>query len=225
MAGAKLCERPRRFGGGPRVVVSTAAFHARVRVRFPGFGGPKGNKNVSSPSTPKTQYCGEPLWPRGSIGYSASDLQGSNFESCVWRAVSSHSSHHPQEVLLVQFSLYVHKSGLTPDSFHFIFKAAASSDGLFDPVVAGNSEVRIPAGSDICQRGCAYTVLQTVQRPGVYSAVYNTVRYKEPLTSVDKSTGIFPAAGFLLSQYCYYCAESDVKQNSQTSRPVTASLE
>ena len=30
------------------------------------------------------------------------------------------SSHHPQEVLLAQFSLYVHKGGLKPDSFHFI---------------------------------------------------------------------------------------------------------
>ena len=27
------------------------------------------------------------------------------------------SSHHPQEVLLAQFSLYVHKGGLKPDSF------------------------------------------------------------------------------------------------------------
>ena len=44
--------------------------------------------------------------------------QGSNFESCVWRTVSSQSSHHPQEVLLAQFSLYVHKGGLKPDSFH-----------------------------------------------------------------------------------------------------------
>ena len=51
---------------------------------------------------------------------SSSDLQGSNFESCVWRAVSSHSSHHPQEVLLAQLSLYVYKNGLKPDSFHFI---------------------------------------------------------------------------------------------------------
>ena len=50
------------------------------------------------------------------VACSVSDLQGLNFESCVWRAVSSHSSHHPQEVLLVQFSLYVHKSGLS--SFH-----------------------------------------------------------------------------------------------------------
>ena len=29
---------------------------------------------------------------------SASDRQGSNFESCVWRTVSSQSSQHPQEV-------------------------------------------------------------------------------------------------------------------------------
>ena len=32
---------------------------------------------------------------------------------------SSQSSHRPQEVLLAQFSLYVHKGGLKPDSFHF----------------------------------------------------------------------------------------------------------
>ena len=36
-----------------------------------------------------------------------------------WRTVSSHSSHHPQEVLLAQFSLYVHKGGLKPDSLHY----------------------------------------------------------------------------------------------------------
>ena len=54
------------------------------------------------------------------VAFSASDRQGSNFESCVWMTVSSQSSHHPQEVLLAQFSLYVHKGGLKPDSFHFI---------------------------------------------------------------------------------------------------------
>ena len=82
-------------------MVSTAAFHARVRGSVPGLGGLKETKNVSFPST-----C------------SASDRQGSNFESSVWRTVSSQSSHHPQEVLLAQFSLYVHKGGLKPDSFH-----------------------------------------------------------------------------------------------------------
>ena len=55
------------------------------------------------------------------VTYSASDRQGSNFESCVWRTVSSQSSHHPQEVILAQFNLYVDKGGLKPDSFHFIF--------------------------------------------------------------------------------------------------------
>ena len=54
------------------------------------------------------------------VACSATDRQGSNFESCVWRTVSSQSSHHPQEVLLAQFSLYVHKGGLKPDSFHFL---------------------------------------------------------------------------------------------------------
>ena len=54
------------------------------------------------------------------VACSASDRQGSNFGSCVWRTVSSQSSHHPQEVLLAQFSLYVHKGGLKPDSFHFL---------------------------------------------------------------------------------------------------------
>ena len=53
------------------------------------------------------------------VACSASDRQGSSFESCVWGTVSSQSSHHPQEVLLTQFSLYVHKNGLKPDSFHF----------------------------------------------------------------------------------------------------------
>ena len=55
------------------------------------------------------------------VACSASDRQGLNFESCVWRTVSSQSSHHTQEVLLAQFNLYVHKSGLKPDSFH-LFK-------------------------------------------------------------------------------------------------------
>ena len=58
------------LGGGPREVVSTAAFHARVRGSVPGFGGLKKKK------------CFFPI--------------------------------------LAQFSLYVHKGGLKPDSFHFM---------------------------------------------------------------------------------------------------------
>ena len=53
-------------GGGPRVVVSNAAFHARVRGSVPGLGGLK-EKKVSPPSTCESQYCGEPPCPRGSV--------------------------------------------------------------------------------------------------------------------------------------------------------------
>ena len=104
-------------GGGPRVVVSTAAFHARVRGSVPGLGGLKETKMFLPHPRVKVSIVGS-LRDR-EVACSASDRQGSNFESCVWRAVSSQSSQHPQEVLLAQFSLYVHKGGLKPDSFHF----------------------------------------------------------------------------------------------------------
>ena len=68
----------------------------------------------------KKQKCFFPIHVWKSVLCSASDRQGSNFESCIWSTVSSQSSHHPQEVLLAQFSLYVHEVGLNPDSFHFI---------------------------------------------------------------------------------------------------------
>ena len=108
------------LGGGPRVVVSTAAFHARVRGSVPGLGGLKETKLFLPHPRVKVNIVGS-LRDR-EVACSASDRQGSNFESCVWRTVSSQSSHHPQEVLLAQFSLYVHKGGLKPDSFHFITK-------------------------------------------------------------------------------------------------------
>ena len=105
------------IGGGPRVVVSTAALHARVRGSVPGLGGLKETKLFLPHPRVKVSIVGS-LRDR-EVACSASDRQGSNFESCVWRTVSSQSSHQPQEVLLAQFSLYVHKGGLKPDSFHF----------------------------------------------------------------------------------------------------------
>ena len=102
------------MGGGPRVVVSTAAFYARVRGSVPGLGGLKETKMFLPHPRVKVSIVGS-LRDR-EVACSASDRQGSNFESCVWRTVSS---HHPQEVLLAQFSLYVHKGGLKPDSFNF----------------------------------------------------------------------------------------------------------
>ena len=59
-------------------------------------------------------------------------------------------------------------------------------------------QFRIPVVPDIRHRGCAYTVLQTVQRPGVYSSAYGTVHYKETLKSfkikVEHSPWLPPVA-------------------------------
>ena len=104
-------------GEGPRVVVSTAAFHARVRVRFPVSAVWKKQKMFFPHPRVKVSIVGSPR--DREVACSASDRQYSNFEFCVWRTVSSQSSHHPQKVLLAQFSLYVHRGGLKPDSFHF----------------------------------------------------------------------------------------------------------
>ena len=98
-------------------MVSTAAFHARVRGPVPGLGGLKETKKILPHPRVKVSIVGS-LRDRV-VACSASDRQGSNFESCVLRAVSSQSSHHPREVLLAQFSLYVHKGGLKTYSFHF----------------------------------------------------------------------------------------------------------
>ena len=90
------------WGGGPRVVVSTAAFHARVRGSVPGV--LKETKMFFSHPRVKLSIVGS-LRDR-EVACSASDRQGSNLESCVWRTVSSHSSHHPQEVPLYLY-LYI----------------------------------------------------------------------------------------------------------------------
>ena len=87
-------------GRGPRVVVSTAAFHARVRGSVPGLSGLKETKMF----LPHPRIVGS-LRDR-KVACSASERQGSNFESSVWRTVSSLSSHYPREVLLAQFNLY-----------------------------------------------------------------------------------------------------------------------
>ena len=81
---------------------------------------------------------------------STSNRQGTNFESCVWRTVSSHSSHHPQEVLLAQFSVYVHKGGQKPDSFYFL----AFTEAPLPPRYLRQENTRIwaNAGLMLCQR-------------------------------------------------------------------------
>ena len=107
-------------------MVSTAAFHARVRGSVPGLGGLKETKMFLPHPRVKVSITGSHR--DREVACSASDRQGSNFKSCVWRTVSSQSSHHPQAVLLALFSLYVHKGSLKPDSFHFISLANQITD-------------------------------------------------------------------------------------------------
>ena len=123
------------LGGGPRVVVSTAAFHARVRGSVPCHGGLKETKMFLPHPRVKVSIVGS-LRVRE---VACSARQGSNFESCVWRTVSSQSFHHPQEVLLAQFSLYVHKGGLKPDSFHFLIGVLVPIFFTFDQNFTGLS--------------------------------------------------------------------------------------
>ena len=111
-------------------MVSTAAFHASVRGSVPGLGGLKETKLFLPHPRVKVSIVGS-LRDR-EVACSASDRQSTNFESCVWRTVSSQSSHHPQEVLLAQFSLYVHKGGLKPDSFHFILEKHSATSSKYE---------------------------------------------------------------------------------------------
>ena len=83
-------------------------------------------QNCFFPSTCESQYCGEPPWPRGNV----LDLRppGLEFRIPCLRTVSSQTSHHPQEVLLAQFSPYGHKGGLKPGSFHFVYETLGFLD-------------------------------------------------------------------------------------------------
>ena len=121
-----------RAGRDPGAVVKAARFESqRSRVRTPLW-----------PSSFKETKCFflAHSWRFNIVGSlcgvacSAYDRQGSNFESCVWKVVSSHSSHHPQEVVLAQFSPYVHKGGLKPLSFHlFILQSSVHFGTVFFP--------------------------------------------------------------------------------------------
>ena len=135
-------------------MVSTAAFHARARGFVSRSRRFKRNKNVSSISTPKTMGS---LRDR-EIAYLASDLQGSN----VWRAVSS---HHPQEVVLAQFSLYVHKSGIKPDSRKNFTKCPKITNSQ-------KSKHAKITGSTVCVRAFTCSFVRPSIRPSVRSSVY-----------------------------------------------------
>ena len=91
------------------------------------------------------------------VACSASDRQGSNFKSFVWRGVSVHSSYRPQNVLLAQFSLDVHKGGLK------VATRLSYCDTLFDQ------------GSLVWQLPSAYTSV------GCFSLIFRSIFVQFPL--------------------------------------------
>ena len=74
-----FCREISQVGGGPKVVVSTAAFYARVRGLVPGLGGLKETKMFLPHPRVKVSIVGS-LRDR-EVACSASDRQDSNFES------------------------------------------------------------------------------------------------------------------------------------------------
>ena len=120
------------------------------------------------------------------VACSASDRQGSNFEFCVWRTVSSQSSHHPQEVLLAQFSLYVHKGGLKPDSFHFI----STSTRISSPI----RSLQLFRCTIICHAVTVITCLTLVSPLGVSELVLATRESGKAIVT-PPTANISPAIG------------------------------
>ena len=67
--------------------------------------------------------------------------------------MSSQSSHHPQEVLLAQFSLYVHKGGLKADSFQFesLLANPENPPSCIDVQVATDDYIKYSEELEVCQ--------------------------------------------------------------------------
>ena len=85
------------MGGGPRVVVSTAAFHARVRGSVPGLGGFKETKMFLPHPRVKVSIVGS--LPDREVACSASDRQGR-----ISNPVSGGQCHLIHLIILRRFS-------------------------------------------------------------------------------------------------------------------------
>ena len=73
------------------------------------------------------------------------------------------SSQHPQDVLLAQFSLYLHKNGLKPDRFHLYFRFFAYervAGPTTEPIPENTANTIPPTPSwpnTRCDAQCCYT--------------------------------------------------------------------
>ena len=133
-------------------MVRTAAFHARVRGSVPGLGGLKETKMFLPHPRVKVSIVGS-LRDR-EVACSASDRQGSYFQ------------------FMAQFSLYVHKGGLKPDSFHFHFHGCFSLRQLL--VELSGTVARVPEGYPIS--AVLISLRGVISRQGVLTYERNVTR-------------------------------------------------
>ena len=106
-------------GGDPGSVIKAAYLEGRrSRVRPHSRHQVVKKQSVSTPAAHLWRFNVVGSLRDRDVACSATYRQGQNFESCVPRAVSS---HHPQEDLMAHLSLFVHKGGIKPHSFHPIF--------------------------------------------------------------------------------------------------------
>ena len=111
-------------GEGPVAVGEAACLESRrSRVHLPlWYSGPK--KQMFLSRSLVRSLCDR------EVACSPSDHKDSNFESCVWMAVSSHSSHHPQDVLLTSLA-HVCTSYLKPHSLIYSILIQLIKPALF----------------------------------------------------------------------------------------------
>ena len=129
--------------------------------------------------------------------------QDSKFES--WRSEAEHATSRSRRLpAILTFTrgwgrnIFVSfkppRPGTEPRTL--AWKAAVLTTTLGPPPLwLVGTKFLILVGPDISYRGFAYEVLQTVHRYGVYSAVYGTVYYKEPLKAFDIRVGHSPGNG------------------------------
>ena len=104
---------PFTTGGGPRVVVSTAALHARARGSVPGLGGLKETKMFLSHPRVKGSIVGSLRDREIACSFQTARARISN-------PVSGGQCHLIYLTILRRFFWpSLHKGGLKPDSFHF----------------------------------------------------------------------------------------------------------
>ena len=106
--------------------------------------------------------------------------------------MSSHSSHHPEEVLLVQFSLYVHKGGLKPHSFHFFFKDLGQKEVSVHNLPANTSIKRVRNRLGQLAENCGGKVISVTGSSAVLRCANSQAALRYAYTWYTPARAVYP---------------------------------